>query len=122
MLAGDYDLAYQYANLLTWFQNVLLGDANLMYSQGKSLGGNMFVTYSYYVASPLNLLLGLFPRGDIEDFYFFVRLLRTALCGLTMALFLSKRFGSLARHSLCSRLELCVVSIQPYSSRQHYVA
>ncbi len=97
MLAGDYDLAYQYANLLTWFQNVLLGDANLMYSQGKSLGGNMFVTYSYYVASPLNLLLGLFPRGDIEDFYFFVRLLRTALCGLTMALFLSKRFGSLAR-------------------------
>ena len=97
MLAGDYDLAYQYANLLTWFQNVLLGDANLMYSQGKSLGGNMFVTYSYYVASPLNLLLGLFPRGDIEDFYFLVRLLRTALCGLTMALFLSKRFKSLAR-------------------------
>lgn len=97
MLAGDYDLAYQYANLLTWFQNVLLGDANLMYSQGKSLGGNMFVTYSYYVASPLNLLLGLFPRGDIEDFYFFVRLLRTALCGLTMAFFLSKRFESLAR-------------------------
>lgn len=97
LLGSDYDLACQYANLLSWFQNVLLGDANLLYSQGKSLGGSMFVTYSYYVASPLNLLVAFFPQGDIEDFYFFVRLLRTALCGITIALFLSKRLTSLSR-------------------------
>ena len=105
-LGVDYDLGYQYANLLSWLQNVLLGDANLLYSQGKSLGGNMFATYSYYVASPLNLLLVFFPSGDIEDFYFFVRLLRTALCGITIAVFLLKRFDGLSR-SLVLALAIC---------------
>ena len=97
MLGGDYDLAYQYANLLSWFQSTLLGDASLLYSQGKSLGGNMFATYSYYVASPLNLLLAFFPRGAIEDFYFFVRLLRTALCSFAIAFYLQRRLPTLAR-------------------------
>ncbi len=106
ILGSEYDLGYQYANLLSWFQNVLLGDANLLYSQGKSLGGNMFATYSYYVASPLNLLLAFFPSGDIEDFYFFVRLFRTALCGITIAVFLSKRLDGLAR-PLVLALAIC---------------
>ncbi len=97
LLGEDYDLAYQYANLLAWFQNVLLGDANLLYSQGKSLGGNMFATYSYYVASPLNLLLVFFPQGDIEDFYFFTRLLRTALCGIAIAMFVRRRLPGVGR-------------------------
>ncbi len=97
LLGEDYDVAYQYANLLAWFQNVLLGDANLLYSSGKSLGGNMFATYSYYVASPLNLLLVFFPQGDIEDFYFFVRLLRTGLCGITIAVFIRRRLPSVGR-------------------------
>ncbi len=97
LLGEDCDLAYQYANLLAWFQNVLMGDANLLYSQGKSLGGNMFATYSYYVASPLNLLLVFFPQGDIEDFYFFTRLLRTALCGIAIAVFVERRLSNVAR-------------------------
>jgi uncharacterized membrane protein YfhO len=97
LLDEDCDLAYQYANLLAWFQNVLLGDANLLYSSGKQLGGNMFATYSYYVASPLNLLLVFFPQGAIEDFYFFVRLLRTALCGIAIAVFVRHRLPGVTR-------------------------
>ncbi len=106
LLGIDYDLGYQYANLLSWLQNVLLGDANLLYSQGKSLGGNMFATYSYYVASPLNLLLVFFPSGDIENFYVFIRLLRTALCGITIAVFLLKRLNGLS-HPLVLALAIC---------------
>ena len=111
LLGEDYDLASQYANLLAWFQNVLLGDATLLYSQGKSLGGNMFATYSYYVASPLNLLLVFFPQGDIEDFYFFVRLLRTALCGTAIAVFVRHRLPSLGR-PLVLALAVCYALCQ----------
>ncbi len=111
LLGEDYDIAYQYANLLAWLQNVLLGDANLLYSQGKSLGGNMFATYSYYVASPLNLLLVLFPQGDIEDFYFFVRLLRTALCGITIAVFVRHRLPDV-RQPLVLALAICYALCQ----------
>lgn len=106
LLGEDYDVAYQYANLLAWLQNVLLGNADLLYSQGKSLGGNMFATYSYYVASPLNLLLVFFPQGDIEDFYFFVRLLRTALCGITIAVFVRRRLSNVSQ-PLVLALAIC---------------
>ena len=105
-LSGDNDLAYQYANLLAWLQNVLFGDANLLYSQGKSLGGNMFATYSYYVASPLNLLLVFFPQGAIEDFFFFLWLLRTALCGIAIAVFVRRRLPDVKR-SLVLALAIC---------------
>ena len=111
LLGEDYDIAYQYANLLAWLQNVLLGDANLLYSQGKSLGGNMFATYSYYVASPLNLLLVFFPQGDIEDFYFFVRLLRTALCGITIAVFIRRRLPNVGQ-PLVLALAICYALCQ----------
>ena len=111
LLGEDYDIAYQYANLLAWLQNVLLGDANLLYSQGKSLGGNMFATYSYYVASPLNLLLVFFPQGAIEDFYFFLRLLRTALCGITVAVFIERRLPNVAR-SMTLALAICYALCQ----------
>ncbi len=111
LLGEDYDIAYQYANLLAWLQNVLLGDADLLYSQGKSLGGNMFATYSYYVASPLNLLLVFFPQGDIEDFYFFVRLLRTALCGITIAVFVRRRLPNV-RRPLVLALAICYALCQ----------
>ncbi len=110
-LGEDYDLAYQYANLLAWFQNVLLGEADLLYSSGKSLGGNMFATYSYYVASPLNLLLVFFPQGDIEDFYFFSRLLRTGLCGITIALFVRRRLPNVGR-PLVLALAICYALCQ----------
>ncbi len=110
-LGEDYDLAYQYANLLAWFQNVLLGEADLLYSSGKSLGGNMFATYSYYVASPLNLLLVLFPQGDIEDFYFFVRMLRTGLCGIALAVFVRRRLPSVGR-PLVLALAICYALCQ----------
>ncbi len=111
VLDEDCDLAYQYANLLAWFQNVLLGDASLLYSSGKQLGGNMFATYSYYVASPLNLLLVFFPQGAIEDFYFFIRLLRTALCGITIAVFIRRRLSSVAA-PLVLALAICYALCQ----------
>ena len=106
VLGADNDLSYQYGNLLAWLQNVLQGNGNLMYSQGKSLGGNMFATYSYYLASPLNLLLVFFPQGVIEDFYFFTRLLRTALCGFTIAFYLQRRMPKLAR-PMAMALSIC---------------
>lgn len=94
-LREDFDIAYQYANILAWLQNVFAGEANLFYSFGKSLGGNMFPTFTYYAASPLNLLLPLFGDGHIDDFVFVTRLLRTGLCALAFAFFFRNRFGGM---------------------------
>lgn len=92
-LSEDFDIAYQYANILTWLQGVLAGEGSLLYSFGKSLGGNMFPTFTYYAASPLNLLLVFFGEGQINDFVFVTRLIRTALCGAAFAFFCRNRFN-----------------------------
>lgn len=56
------DLKYQYIDFFSWFHRVLLGEANLRYSFSQGLGMNTWRLYSYYLASPFNLLCALFPR------------------------------------------------------------
>ena len=51
-----YDMPLQYVDYFGWFSDVLRGDADLLYSNAAGLGGGMFSLFSYYLASPFNLL------------------------------------------------------------------
>lgn len=87
------DLAQQYVDLYTWLWGVLHGQRNLLYSWGISLGTSMWANFSYYLSSPLNLLLLLFPEDKITLFVFVTDALKLSLVQLALCWYVRRRFG-----------------------------
>lgn len=90
-LAGD--LKYQYIDFFAWFRRVLLGEENLRYSFSQGLGMNTWGLYSYYLASPFNLLCVLFPQDKLTLFVFVIAALKLGCIHISSAWYLQKRFG-----------------------------
>lgn len=86
------DLKYQYIDFFAWFRRVLLGEANLRYSFSQGLGMNTWGLYSYYLASPFNLLCVLFPADKLTLFVFVISALKLGCIHINSAWFLQKRF------------------------------
>ena len=83
------DLHHQYAPLLSELRAMLLGDGGgLTYNFHIGMGAAFIPTYAYYLASPLNLLMVLFPEAYLTEGILLVTLLKgaamaasfTALC------------------------------------------
>lgn len=87
------DLKYQYIDFFAWFRRVLLGEANLRYSFSQGLGMNTWGLYSYYLASPFNLLCVLFPADKLTLFVFVITALKLGCIHISSAWFLQRRFG-----------------------------
>lgn len=87
------DLKYQYIDFFAWFRRVLLGEANLRYSFSQGLGMNTWGLYSYYLASPFNLLCVLFPADKLTLFVFAITALKLGCIHISSAWFLQRRFG-----------------------------
>lgn len=78
----------QYQSFFALYQDIFAGRADPFYSFGKLLGGPVAGLYAYYLASPLNLLLLLFPKEQIPLGVDWLILLKLSACGLTMGLYL----------------------------------
>ena len=87
------DLKYQYIDFFAWFRCVLLGEANLRYSFSQGLGMNTWGLYSYYLASPFNLLCALFPADKLTLFVFIITALKLGCIHISSAWYVQKRFG-----------------------------
>lgn len=86
------DLKYQYIDFFAWFRRVLLGEANLRYSFSQGLGMNTWGLYSYYLASPFNLLCVLFPQDKLTFFVFVITALKLGCIHISSAWYVKKRF------------------------------
>lgn len=86
------DLKYQYIDFFAWFLRVLLGEANLRYSFSQGLGMNTWGLYSYYLASPFNLLCALFPADKLTLFVFVISALKLGCIHISSAWYVQKRF------------------------------
>lgn len=86
------DLKYQYIDFFSWFHRVLLGEANLRYSFSQGLGMNTWGLYSYYLASPFNLLCALFPADKPTLFIFAITALKLGCIHISTAWYVQKRF------------------------------
>lgn len=86
------DLKYQYIDFFAWFRRVLLGEANLRYSFSQGLGMNTWGLYSYYLASPFNLLCVLFPADKLTLFVFVITALKLGCIHISSAWYVQKRF------------------------------
>ena len=86
------DLKGQYVSYFSEFRDILLGKGSILYSFTKEMGGNMLGLAYYYLISPFNLILLLFPSNMITEAIFIMILLKIGACGLTASIFINKTF------------------------------
>ena len=89
------DAFYQYLDFFGWFKDILAGKQSLWYTFSSSLGQNSAGIFSYYLASPFNLLLVFFPKTKMQVFFNIVIGLKMAACSCTMSIYLQERVRKL---------------------------
>ena len=84
------DLNGQYVYFFEALRNFIRGDASLLYSFSRALGGEFMGIYAYYLASPLSYLVALFPTERMLEALLVIILLKTGLCGASFGFYLHK--------------------------------
>ncbi len=83
-----YDLYHQYAPFLLELKRKLLTGDTLFFSWSGGLGVNFYSLFTYYIASPLNLLIVLFPDQNITEAVMALTILKIGFSGLFFREFL----------------------------------
>ncbi len=84
------DLNGQYVSFYEGLHDILRGEADLLYSFARNLGGEFLGIYDYYVASPFAMILALFPKRFMLEALLILFLIKAGLCGLNMGIYLHK--------------------------------
>ncbi len=87
------DLYHQYAPFLSDLRDKLLSFSSLLYSWSGGLGTSYLPQFAYYLSSPLNLLIVLFPEGDLTEAILILILLKIGLSGLFFCICLKGIYG-----------------------------
>ena len=105
IVSSTEDLKYQYIDLFAWFRRVLTGEANIFYSFAQGMGSNAWGLYSYYLASPFNLIILLFDEAHLTLAIYVIVALKLACMNTAMAWHLRCRFS--LQRSWALALALC---------------
>lgn len=84
------DLNAQYVYFYEALREFLQGDASLLYSFSRSLGGEFMGIYAYYIASPLSYIVALFPKSMMLFALLTIIVIKIGLCGLFFGFYLHK--------------------------------
>ena len=90
---GDYsfvivDGLHQYMPFFSTYQEKLQQGGSLFYSWNAGLGINFMALWAYYLSSPLNLIIVLFPQKYLNGVVSMLIITKMALASLTMAIYL----------------------------------
>ena len=94
------DLNGQYVYFYEALRDFIHGDASLLYSFSRALGGEFLGIYAYYVASPLAWIVALFPKGRILEALLTIFITKAGLCGLSFGFYLHKTSSRTNRLSI----------------------
>lgn len=83
------DLYHQYAPFISDLQDKLRSFSSLLYSWSGGLGISYLPLFAYYLASPLNLIIVLFPKDCLTEAILMLTLLKAGLSGACFALYLN---------------------------------
>lgn len=86
------DMYHQYCPFFTELMDKMKQGGSFFYSFRIGLGADFASLYAYYLASPLNWLLILWPKEYVIEFMTILVLLKIALCGLTFGYYLKHHF------------------------------
>ncbi len=87
------DLNGQYVYYFEYFREIIHGDASLLYSWTRSLGGEFLGIFAYYLCSPFTLIVALLPKTMMTEALLLLILAKVGMCGMTMAYYLKKSRG-----------------------------
>lgn len=82
------DLYHQYAPFISGLQEKLRTFSSLLYSWSGGLGTSFLPLYSYYLASPLNLITVLFPKEYLTEAILVLTMLKVGLAGACFSYYL----------------------------------
>lgn len=88
------DCYHQYAPFYKELYRKLTEGGSFQFSWNIGMGVNFTAIYAYYLASPVNILLGFLPEGILLHTMDFLIVFKTALAGFTCAYYLSKHFNT----------------------------
>ncbi len=95
------DLNGQYVYFFESLHDIVYnGDAGLLWSWMRSLGGEYMGIYAYYLASPLSWLVALMPSAIITESLYFMILIKVGLAGGTMGWYLHKTYPTNRRNTI----------------------
>ncbi len=84
------DLNAQYVYFFGALRRAIYGDASLIYSFSRALGGEFIGIFAYYLSSPLSWIVALFPESMMLDALLVLFVTKCGLCGLTLAWYLDR--------------------------------
>lgn len=87
------DLDTQYVEFMAEYRRVLRGGGSFFYSWNAGLGMNFTALIAYYLASPFNLLLVLFPADRLPLAVSLITTLKLGCAGLAFGWYLKRRFA-----------------------------
>lgn len=79
------DGLHQYMPFFSDYYEKLKNGETLFYSFEEGMGTNFMALWSYYLASPFNLLILLFPKSQLNTAVSLIATLKIILCGFTFA-------------------------------------
>lgn len=87
------DMHHQYAPLLAKLRTMFIGGDSFFYSFDLGMGASVLPAFAYYLASPLNLLLVLFPEHLLAEGIFLITILKNMLIAAACAFCLQYLYG-----------------------------
>lgn len=101
----------QYLDFFAYLKRILAGDAQVGYTMEKTLGGSCFAIFSYYLTSPLNLLVVFFPQEQLHSFFDVVVALKLGLGSAACCYFIHRRFPQAGRGTVGSQVLVVLLSV-----------
>ena len=86
------DMYHQYYPFFVSFRNMLRSGDSLLYNWDVGMGLDYLGLYSYYLASPLNLITVILPEGWMLEYFSLLAPIKLSLASLFFAIFLKKTF------------------------------
>ena len=86
------DMYHQYYPFFVSFRNMLRNGESLLYNWNIGMGLDFLGLFSYYLASPLNLLSVLLPESWTLEYFSLLSPIKLSLASLFFAIFLKKTF------------------------------
>lgn len=88
------DMYHQYAPFFAEFNDKISSFGNLSYSWNTGMGTNFTALYAYYLASPMNWFVFLFPTEATIEIMNVLIIFKLCLASCTLVWYLVKRFGA----------------------------
>lgn len=107
------DLQAQFVYYYEEVRRLMVEGGSWLYSWGRTLGGEMMGMIDYYMCSPFNVILVLFPKEKICDAIMLIQLAKVGSMGLTFGIYLelSRRTKGVRSVMFSLMYALCAFSV-----------